>query len=348
MIKFEFLLFNLNKNKVIAEKPIYKTIEWLQEGEPWVRYRTRLDLLRSEVDDPFVKKDFNDLISAPKILNLLNELKTWPGKVIKQHNDSNLLIHKLSFLADIGLTTDHILIPEIVDQIIKNKSKEGPFEVVLNVPSHIGGSGKDELSWILCDAPNILYSLVKFGMENDKNVHNALKYLVLKVKKNGWGCTAASSLGKKFHGLGKKEDACPYASLLMLKVLAQTKTWKYSSASHNGTEILLDLWDNSYDKHPFLFKMGSDFRKLKAPLIWYDLLHAADVLSQFEWVRNDHRFLDMINVLTAKADQKMRFTPKSVWMAWEDWDFGQRKYPSRWLTFLVLRILKRVEEGSTI
>ena len=131
----------------------------------------------------------------------------------------------------------------------------------------------------------------------------------------------------------------------MLKVLAQTKTWKYSTASHKGTEALLDLWENSYNKHPYLFKMGSDFRKLKAPLIWYDLLHVADVLSQFTWVRNDHRFLDMINVLTTKANSSMQFTPESVWTAWEDWEFGQKKNPSRWITFLVLRILKRVELG---
>jgi len=333
---------------LIVEKPISKTIKWLKEGESWVRVRTRIDLLKSELDDPFVKQDFDALTKDPKILSLISELQEWPGKVINRHNDAKLLLHKLSFLADIGLKADHQPIREVVDKVIKYKSKEGPFKVVLNIPTHFGGSGKDELSWILCDAPSILYALVKFGLENDKNVHQALKFLVMKVRNNGWGCTVADSVGKKFHGPGKEEDVCPYASLLMLKVLAQTETWKYSSACHNGTEALLDLWENSYNKHPFLFKMGTDFRKLKAPLIWYDLLHVADVLSQFEWVRNDHRFLDMINILTAKADRNMQFTAESIWMAWKDWDFGQKKYPSRWLTFLVLRILKRVEEGSGV
>jgi hypothetical protein len=331
---------------MIAEKPILKTIEWLQEGEPWIRYRTWLDLLQSDTDDPLVQHDYNALISDPQISSIVDELNTWPGEAIKRHNDANLLLHKLSFLADIGLTTDHQPIREIVSKIIKYKSKEGPFEVVLNVPAHFGGSGKDELSWILCDAPSILYSLVRFGMENEKNVHKALKYLVMKVRNNGWGCTASSSLSNKFLGPGKKEDPCPYANLLMLKVLAQTDTWKYSSACHSGTETLLDLWEKSYSRHPFLFKMGTDFRKLKAPLIWFDLLHVTDVLSQFEWVINDHRFLDMINVLTAKANHKMQFTAESIWMAWEAWDFGQKKYPSRWITLLVLRILKRVEKSS--
>ena len=331
---------------MIAEKPLLKTIDWLLEGEPWVRYRTRLDLLRSDLDDPMVRHDYNALISNPKILHIIEELQTWPGKAIHRHNDAGLLLHKLSFLADIGIDNNQKSIREIVDKIIRYKSEEGPFEVVLNVPRHFGGSGKDELSWILCDAPSILYSLVKLGMENDPNVHEALKYLVLKVRNNGWGCTAASSLGENFLGPGKREDPCPYANLLMLKVLAQTEIWKYSSACHNGTEVLLDQWENSYSKQSFLFRMGDDFRKLKAPLFWFDLLHVVDVLSQFEWVRNDHRFLDMINVLIAKANHNMQFTPESVWMAWKDWDFGQKKHPSRWLTLLVLRVLKRVEEGS--
>jgi hypothetical protein len=304
--------------------------------------------MKSEESDPFVIRDYAAMIEDPRIVGLLDALQEWPGQVLKRHNDAKLLLHKLSFLADIGLKADLEPVKEITDKIFKYKSKEGPFEVVLNIPTHFGGSGKDALSWIMCDAPNILYALVKFGFERDHNVDQALKFLILKARKNGWGCTASDSLGAKFHGPGKKEDPCPYANLLMLKVLAQTKTWKYSAECHNGTEVLLDLWENSNHKHPFLFKMGTDFRKLKAPLIWYDLLHVADVLSQFEWVRKDHRFLDMINILSAKADQNLQFTPESVWMAWKDWDFGQKKLPSRWLTFLVLRILKRVEGNSGI
>ncbi len=343
MTKFDILLFNLNKNTLIAEKPIHKTIEWLEEGEPWVRYRTKLDLLGSDELDPMVQHDYRALTTDPKIQDLIRELEEWPGKAIHRHNDPKLLLHKLSFIADIGLTIDFKPIQNIVEKIIQNKSEEGPFEVVLNVPEHFGGTGADQTGWILCDAPSILYSLVKFGMEEDQNVNKAIKFLVLKSRNNGWGCTAGSSLGEKFQGPGKKEDTCPYANLLMLKVLAHTKNWKYSAAAYNGTEALLELWENSYNKHPYLFKMGSDFRKLKAPLIWYDLLHVTDVLSQYSWVRNDHRFLDMINLLTTKANNNMQFTAESVWEAWEDWEFGQVKDPSRWITFLVLRILKRIE-----
>ena len=90
-----------------------------------------------------------------------------------------------------------------------------------------------------------------------------------------------------------------------------------------------------------MFYMGSDFRKLKAPFIWYDILHVLEVLTQFDWLKNDPRLKEMINLLAAKADAQGRFTPESIWKAWSGWDFGQKKEPSRWLTFLILRIMRR-------
>jgi hypothetical protein len=92
-----------------------------------------------------------------------------------------------------------------------------------------------------------------------------------------------------------------------------------------------------------MFFMGTDFRKLKAPLVWYDILHVLDVLSAFPWLRQDTRLLDMLGVLKNKADDQGCFTPESVWTVWKDWDFGQKRAPSRWLTFLAWRIIRRVE-----
>ena len=92
-----------------------------------------------------------------------------------------------------------------------------------------------------------------------------------------------------------------------------------------------------------MFYMGTDFRKLKAPFVWYDILHVLDVLSQLSWLRNDSRLKEMSDIIKSKADNEGKYTPESEWKAWKGWDFGQKKQPSRWLTFLVLRILGRIE-----
>jgi hypothetical protein len=89
--------------------------------------------------------------------------------------------------------------------------------------------------------------------------------------------------------------------------------------------------------------MGTDFRKIEAQFVWYDILHVQEVLSQFSWLRNDSRMKEMTEIVRAKADNEGKYIPESEWKAWKDWDFGQKKEPSRWLTFLVLRMLRRVE-----
>jgi hypothetical protein len=88
--------------------------------------------------------------------------------------------------------------------------------------------------------------------------------------------------------------------------------------------------------------MGTDFAKLKAPLMWYDILHVTDVLTPFEWLRTDKRLREMVAVVESKADDQGRFTPESIWQAWREWDFGQKREPSSWLTLIARRTLMRM------
>jgi hypothetical protein len=146
-----------------------------------------------------------------------------------------------------------------------------------------------------------------------------------------------------FRGPGRKEDPCPYASLAMLKLLAELEEYRDSPACHIGAETLLSLWENSQEKHPYIFYMGTDFRKLKVPFIWYDLMHVLEVLTHFPWLRSNLRLRDMVGLLKSKMDEKGHFTVESQWTAWKDWEFGQKKEPSRWLTLMAWRIIQRIE-----
>jgi hypothetical protein len=210
----------------------------------------------------------------------------------------------------------------------------------MKISKHYGGSGNNEWAWALCDAPTIIYSLIKFGLDKDEQIQKAVKYLINLIRNNGWPCAVSKELGK-FRGPGRKSDPCPYATLGMLKMLSQLDEWKDSKEVHVGTECLLDLWKTSKERHPYMFYMGTDFRKIKAPLIWYDVLHVLDVLSHFDWLRKDPRLQEMIDIVKLKANDEGKFVPESVWMAWKSWDFGQKKQPSRWLTLLILKMLKK-------
>ena len=317
------------------------TIEWLLQGEPWVEYRTRVELLEQNETDPQVINARKKMLADPKVKALLTDLTDWPGEVLNSHKSASQPFHKLEFIADLGLNIKDPPVKKIVDKVMKHQSRQGPFQLPTNVPVHFGGSGKDEWAWALCDAPVIVSSLIQMGMGDDPRVQTALEHLNGLLRENGWPCAVSPELGK-FRGPGRKDDPCPYATLVMLQTLAHVPELQESQSVQTGVETLLSLWSQSKEQHPYMFFMGTDFRKLKAPLFWYDILHILDVLSRFEWAREDRRFRQMLKVVEAKSDTEGRFTPESVWTVWKDWDFGQKKIPSRGLTYFVQRILKRV------
>ena len=90
-----------------------------------------------------------------------------------------------------------------------------------------------------------------------------------------------------------------------------------------------------------MFYMGTDFRKLKAPAIWYDIVSVTDCLSSFEYARNDKRFHEMLDIIISKANANYQFIPESVYQKCKEWDFGQKKQPSAWLTYICIRLLER-------
>jgi hypothetical protein len=317
-------------------------LDWLLEGEPWIEYRTRLDLMDQSENDPQVFSARNAMMADAQIKNLLTELSGWPGTVISSHKSAGQLFHKLTFVADLGFKADDPGMVEIIENVLKNQSAEGPFQLPMNIPKHFGGTGQDEWAWALCDAPLTLYALAKFGLGNEPQVQLAANYLASILRSNGWPCAVSKELGR-FRGPGRKDDPCPFANLAMLRALSEFREYPDSNACHGGTETLLSLWKESSTRHPYMFYMGTDFRKLKVPFVWYDILNVLDVLSRFPWIVKDGRFLAMFDLLKDKADQHGRYSLESVWTAWKDWEFGQKKEPSRWLTLLAWRIIRRVE-----
>jgi len=284
------------------------------------------------------------MVSDPIFTPLMAQLADWPGYPLKRHNDAAHPIHILSFLAELGWRVSDPGMMALTERIMDHRHPDGLFQVVMNIHPRYGGLGEDQLVWMLCDAPLVLFSLVKLGLGEDPRVLQAGQALLELVRENGWPCAVTPALGK-FRGPGRVSDPCPYGNLVVLKALAQLPIWRDDPAAVIGLETLLNLWSNRKSSRPYLFAMGTHFSKLKAPLIWYDMLHVLDVLSQYPGIHSDPRLVGMLGLLQQKADDLGRYTPESVWMAWKDWEFGQKKTPSYWITFLVYRILQRTING---
>jgi len=317
-------------------------VDWLlAEGQPWVRYRTLVDLLDRPEGDPEVIAARQAMLEHRAVQGLVAEAAAWPGYPLQRHNDAQHPLHKLAVLADFGLRADDPGMDRVIAAVMAHQSPEGAFQALIQVPKAYGGSGQAAWTWMLCDTPTILYALLSFCLGSDGRVQAAIEHLTSLIRENGWPCAVSPDLGK-FRGPGRKDDPCPYVNLIALKALAQAPELQDSPAARTGAEMLLTHWERRTERKIYMFGIGTDFRKLKYPFVWYDILHVADVLSRFPFARQNPRLREMAEVILSKQDDQGRFTPESVWRAWKDWEFGQKKAPSPWITLLALRVIKRV------
>lgn len=309
-------------------------------SEDWLKYAIQLNLLHAKKEDQTAL--LQSALQDAKIQTALSDVASFHQTVVSNHKNPMLPLHRILFLLDLGFDAD---IPEIrtaMEAIMAHKDSNGVYQSITNIPKVFGGTGEDVFSWSLCDAPSLLLALLKAGVDYEKHIKPGVDFLVSLSRENGFPCAASPELGK-FRGPGKKQDCCPYATLIMTDLLSQIPEYQTSSVIKASAESLLTLWETSLLQHPYMFYMGTDFRKLKAPSIWYDIVSVAGVLSKLAFIQEDPRFLEMIDLIKQKQTPDGFFTPESVYMKYSNWDFGQKKQFSPYLTYQCLRILNRLK-----
>ena len=312
----------------------------LNISDDWLKYAVRLNLCHEPKDN--LVNIRNAALADTRIKRYLTDIANFHSALVTNHKNPDLPIQKLLFLIDLGFDMEVPEIEAAIDEILKHKDEHGIYQSMTNVPKHFGGTGEDVFSWCLCDAPLLLLALLKAGMDYHENIKPGVDHLVSLCRNNGFPCAVSPELGK-FRGPGKKDDCCPYATLIMTDLLSHIPEYRDSKTVASSVDALLSLWENSLDQHPYMFYMGTDFRKMKAPSCWYDIVSVAGVLSKFEFVRDDQRFLEMIKHIKGRQDKDGLFTPESVYQKLKDWDFGQKKVPSPYLTYLCYLIFERLE-----
>ena len=308
--------------------------------EPWTRYRTLLDLEARPPDDPEVAAARAQMLAAEPVRALVERAGEWPGHPLRRHNDAAHPLYALSTLADFGLTRTDPGMATAAEAVMAHFDGDG-FETLLWLPRFLtkGASDEERWAWMACDAPTLLYALLAFGYGADERVVAAVKALAGRVVDNGWRCGAASTL-PTFGGPGRVGDTCPMATVYALKALSLTPLCDDPNVVGPGVEALLEHWQHQRDYKLRMFGIGTEFRKLRYPFVWYDVLHVADVLSRYPAATADARFDEMLRAITVQAGDG-RYTAGSMYRSWKGWSFADKKRPSPWLTYLVGRVEAR-------
>jgi len=328
----------LNESPKLKWKTLLKDelVEWLLAGEPWVVYRTLIDLLDKDEKDsvvmtakkaipehPFVKKIFDGLNKDGYWGTPKDTHTWWPRK------DTTFWL--LPVLADFGFA-------------IKDKRIARACEYVLSTQLQSGGFGWDPPTKPGdCHSAIMIESLAKLGLLSDSRLQRAYDWAIRRQRLDGgFWCKDTGQIG----GPREKELSCAMATMFVLGALAQNPKLRSGETAIKGVDFLFNCWKNrgkvKYAGHDS--QVGTDWEKLKYPFTDYKILKFLDVLSQFECAKQRLQESEMVNLLLSKQDERGRFASESIHKVWSNFDFGQKEKPSRWITLLVLRIMKRIYE----
>lgn len=235
----------------------------------------------------------------------------------------------LFFLADIGFKADEL-------------NLDGEFQKVLALEDsrHKFLVAKEMKPDYFCISSLLLTSMARMS-ESVKNSLQAHLATVMDAQRldGGWHCAKSRAVGKKLEGT----VSCLMDNLNLLLLFAEYEVFINEPKLTGAIDLLLEHWRRQDEVwRPYGFGIGSEFKKLRYPAVKYGILRVLDVLSKYPYAVKKAEFREMLAFVLQKAEDD-RYSAESVSKMFGDFDFGKRNEPSRWITFLINRIEKRME-----
>lgn len=298
-----------------------KVLDWLTEGPAWLRYAVELQLLDN-------KPDVCPVMKNSAIKGLVHRLQDGnvgipalrSGKV--HYTDTGKAYWDLFFLADIGLTFRDIGLENLAGDIFRFQQADGSFVIPPNVQDNY-----------FCMSAILISSLARMGYRDDSRVEKYIRLaLGSQSPDGGWYCY--------YYGYEPDVESCPMDNLNLLMLLGQYEKYRENPQLNGAIDLLLGHWENR--RHLHGFGVGKRFMSLQYPAVKYGILRVLDVLSLFPYAIESRSFRSMLDFVRRKAVAG-GYTAEITDSAYADFDFAQKDKPSRWLTFLINRIEKRVK-----
>jgi hypothetical protein len=297
--------------------------DWLMAGQAWLKYAVQSQLLNEHPEKTTMLKD--EIITG-----LVRRVKD-PGKGITAARKGRIscevsgsAVWDMFFLADIGLSAADLDLQPEAETILGGQLANGN---IITEPSM-------EPNYY-CMSAILIATLARMGYRDDRRVRNYVRTIIAaRHDDSGWVC-------ESYH-----TDCCPMDNLNILMLLGQYPEFRQDSALSGALELLLEHWRRRGEKRRLQgFGIGRRYLSLEYPAIKYGVLRVLEVLSLFPYAMKQTAFVDMLSFVQAKnRDGKYYAEPTDY--AYRDYDFGQTAIPSRWITFLVNRIVKRAAAES--
>ncbi len=329
-------------------------LAWLLEsGEPYAEWVTRALVLGEPDDAPAVLAARAAVLADPGVREIVDSLPAWDApEHVSGHHSPAYLPNRLNLLADMGVRGgDFAEVEERLDAFLGHQHGSGRFEAFGEMP----GRPKPEWGSMLCDTNVITDLLLRFGRGGDSRVSRALDRLQADATRTpqgrAWQCVPAGP--GLWRGPGRKADVCPQVTLEGLRALSHLPESGRPAWIVEAARTPLEVWRRRATERPYQFGHGYQFKSVKWPNFWYDVLWVLETVGRFPalWRGSDAREEDRVALVELAAclleydfDADGRVTPRRTYRGFERFSFGRKDAPSPFATARCLVALLRLAD----
>lgn len=327
-------------------------VEWLLASrEPSAVFITRTRVLGQPDSDPDVQFTRAAVLAEGRVAHLIDALPVWGVDEFSGHDSPNFLPNLLGLLHDLGIREgDFPRVDEALDALLSHQDSQGRFE-------SYGRYHGSEPRWgaLLCDTHAIAGALLRFGRGGDPRVARALERAASDLADTPQGPAWRCEPDKRtlFRGPGRKADVCPQVTLEALRAFSYLPPEARPAAAGRAAHTPLEVWRRRAEERPYMFGHGYQFKSVKWPNLWYDVLGMVETIGRYPevWSGPDARPEDRQAVAELAAclvayntDADGRVVPRRAYRGFEEFSFGQKKEPSPTATALVAAALARLTD----
>jgi len=344
-----------NWPRILEKSPL----NWLlEENNPSVRYFTLCDILGENENAPQVldaKRAISESNVVKKILGKQNPVGYWEEPWNPYHPKYKSSYWQIMVLSQLGLDRTSEQLRKACEYIFRFQLDEGGFtsetrETTLKYYWYLHQKRKDlplPDEWVSskvfehqysCLTGNMAAALIRIGYGADSRTKQALNWLVkVQNRDGGWLCPYWRAHIKDKHG-------CFYGTICPLEAFSEVRkenlTGEMKETIEKGAEFILMHRLFKADHHNYKL-INKEWLKLSFPSFYgYSVLRGLDVLTKLGY-SNDERLSDAVEVLLRKRQSNGTWILESAPNGRMQVDIESKGKPSKWITLIALRILKR-------
>jgi len=347
-------------SQLLKESPV----DWLlEQSNPSVRISTLREILGKGENDP-------EVVAAKKAIP---HSKTLTKIFAKQNPDGSWMIphrpylpkYKSSYwqimiLSQLGMDKTDPRMRKACEFIFKFQHSEGGFtsytlKHATEEYEYLQKKGKKlpkpptEMAPALvyeqqmsCLTGNVCAALIRIGYKDDPRVKKALEWLTkIQFRDGGWLCPYWKAHIRDTH-------SCFYGTICPLEAFSELPRQDWAKPMkqtvEKGAEWVLMHRLFKADHHGYKV-IRQAWLRLGFPWFWgYNILRGLDVLTKLGYTR-DERLKDAVEVLMQKRQKDGTWLLETGPIGRMHTNLEPKGKPSKWITLIVLRTLKRLSEA---